>query len=167
MRPYLDLIDTTTQARYDVTPLFADAQGFAHLVADLLAPFASAFELVAGIDALGFILGAAMASSSGRGFLPIRKGGRLPGHASSIAIRDYSGTDKTLEIRPCSLAGARILLVDDWIETGAQVGAAIRLIESCAGTVAGVVAICIDENEATANLRQAYRCHSVWPHPES
>ena len=167
MPAYLDLIDTTTQGRYDVTPLFADAQGFGHLVDDLLAPFDSAFELVAGIDALGFILGAAMASSSGRGFLPIRKGGRLPGPASSIVIRDYSGTDKALEIRACSLTGARILLVDDWIETAAQVGAAIQLIESCAGTVAGVAAICIDKNEATAKLRRTYRCHSVWPHPAS
>lgn len=147
-----------------MTPLFADSVAFAQLVDDLLAPFARAdFDLVAGIDALGFVLGAAIASSSNSGFIPIRKGGRLPGASRSVTLRDYTGNEKSLSIRRGALnVGVRILIVDDWIETGAQMAAAIELIHSEGGKIAGVAAINIDENEATAKLMRAYRCHSVW-----
>src|SRR5262245_41075845 len=77
---YLRLIDTKTRGpRYDVTPLFADGQAFARLIDDLAGRCGDlTFDLVAGIDALGFILGAALALRSRRGFVPIRKGGKLP-----------------------------------------------------------------------------------------
>ncbi len=73
-------IDTHTQGpRCDVTALFADYEAFAALVEDLVIPFAHVeLDYVAGIDALGFILGAAIALQLPRGFLPIRKGGKLP-----------------------------------------------------------------------------------------
>jgi adenine phosphoribosyltransferase len=80
-RSYLALIDThTCGQRSDVTPLFADARAFAALVDDLLALSggSAAFDVVAGIDALGFILGAALALRARVGFVPIRKGGNRP-----------------------------------------------------------------------------------------
>jgi adenine phosphoribosyltransferase len=77
---YLQLIDIQTPGpRCDVTPVFADPAAFAALVDDLAARFAdTAFDAVAGIDALGFILGTALAWHAKRGFVPVRKGGKLP-----------------------------------------------------------------------------------------
>ena len=120
---YIARIDTSGRGRYDVTPLFADARAFAALVDDLLA-FAQplSFEIVAGIDALGFILGSALAIRAGTGFIPIRKEGKLPVLTEREAFVDYTGTQKALELRPDAvLPGQRILVVDEWIETGAQV----------------------------------------------
>ena len=79
-RPYLALIDHQTNGqRCDVTPLFADYAAFSALVDDLAALVEPlAFDVVAGIDALGFILGAALALRTHTGFVPIRKGGKLP-----------------------------------------------------------------------------------------
>jgi|SRR5690348_9713103 len=164
MRPYLSLIDTATNGRYDVTPLFSDRVAFAKLVLDLLAPFSGvAFDIVAGIDALGFILGAAMAATAGCGFLPIRKGGRLPGGSRSISFRDYTGGEKTLSLRRGLLRGReQVLMLDDWIETGAQMSAAIRLVQLEGAAIVGVTAINIDRNEGTEELLRLHRCHFVW-----
>ncbi len=169
---YLRLIDTRGVGRYDVTPLFADATAFTALLDDLARPFAdAAVDLVAGIDALGFVLGAALATRLRLGFVPLRKGGKLPVPADTASFVDYSGGAKSLELRRGAVpAGARVMLVDEWIETGAQVGAAIGLVEGQGGIVAGVVTLAMDDNAATQALRVAYRCHAVWllePEPET
>jgi adenine phosphoribosyltransferase len=164
MASYLDLIDDTTGGRRcDVTPIFADPAAFRALVRDLAARFDGAsFDLVVGIDALGFILGTALALHFGLGFIPVRKAGKLPGKAHQAQFVDYSGRLKGLELRHAAVApGARVLLVDEWIETGAQARAAIRLIEDQGGMVTGVAAINIDHNERTSRLRAAYNCQSL------
>jgi len=122
MKDYLRLIDTHTRGpRCEVTPLFADAAAFAALVSDLVAPFdAVKIDLVAGIDALGFILGTAIAIRLGKGFIPIRKGGKLPVQADRVDFVDFTGQSKSLELRAGAVQpGVKILLVDEWIETGA------------------------------------------------
>lgn len=162
---YLHLIDIDTPGpRYDVTPLFADYAAFAALVHDLLEPFAgTAFDCVAGIDALGFILGAAMAIRARCGFVPVRKGGKLPVASDRIAFVDYTGARKSLELRKGAIGpGTRVLLVDEWVETGAQVKAAAALIEGQGGIVVGIAAIQIDENAGTRELRERYTCQTVW-----
>ena len=161
---YIARIDTSGHGRYDVTPIFADARAFAALIDDLLA-FAQplSFEVVAGIDALGFILGSALAIRAGTGFVPIRKEGKLPVLTESEAFVDYTGTQKALELRPDAVVPRqRVLLVDEWIETGAQVSAAIRLIERHGGVIAGIATIHIDANERTRPLTQRYPCVQVW-----
>jgi adenine phosphoribosyltransferase len=76
---------------------------------------------------------------------------------------DYSGQEKSLEMRVDAIKpGARVLLVDEWIETGAQVNAAIELIESQQGVVVGVATINIDENKETEKLKKKYKCNAVW-----
>ena len=163
---YLDLIDTQTDGqRYDVTPLFADGEALAALCADLLAPFDGTFDVVAGIDALGFILGAAMASRAGAGFVAVRKGGKLPLEAPDTrSFVDYTGRQKALELRPDAVGpGTRVLLVDEWIETGAQISAAVSLLESRGAHIAGIAAICIDDNPAIRSLRARIKCVSVGP----
>lgn len=167
---YLALIDTrTTGNRYDVTPLFADPAAFAALVADLVRPFdAAAVDVVAGIDALGFILGAAVAWQLGKGFVPVRKGGRLPVAADEVEFVDYTRQPKTLALRRDALRpGARVLVVDEWVETGAQMSAAVTLLERAGGVIIGLAAICIDDGPRTQALRARYHCHSVWKEPEA
>jgi adenine phosphoribosyltransferase len=169
MHNYLRLIDTNTAGpRYDVTPLFSDYEAFTALVEDIARPFAdAACDYVAGIDALGFILGAAVALRLEKGFVPIRKGGKLPVAVQRVAFVDYSGETKSLEMRHDALPpGQKVLLVDEWVETGAQMRAAARLIEQLGCVVIGVAAINIDDNAATGWLRETYRCHTVWTDDE-
>ena len=165
-RPYLALIDRDTSGnRCDVTPLFADCAAFSALVDDLAALVEPlAFDVVVGIDALGFILGAALALRMQRGFVPIRKGGKLPVAVDSVECVDYTGQRKTLELRQGALApGTRALLVDEWIETGAQVRAAIQLIEGQGGVIAGIASLHMDDDEATEPLRARYTCVQAVP----
>ena len=165
-RPYLALIDRETSGnRCDVTPLFADHAAFSALLDDLV-PLVEqlTFEAVAGIDALGFILGTALALRCHVGFVPIRKGGKLPVAVDSAACVDYTGQCKTLELRRDVLRpGTRVLLVDEWIETGAQIRAAIRLIEGQGGVIAGIASLHIDDNEQTEPLRARYHCVHAAP----
>ena len=165
MRDYLDLIDTTTDgSRYDVTPLFGDYEAFSALVDDLVGMCATvAFDCVAGIDALGFILGTAIAMRIEKGFVPIRKGGKLPVPSDTAYFVDYTGHEKSLEIRKDALEpGCRVLLVDEWVETGAQVKAAIQLLERQGATIAVIATINVDDNEFTRSLRNRYEFVSVW-----
>ncbi len=165
-RHYLALIDHETSAnRCDVTPLFADYAAFSALLDDLAALVEPlAFDLIAGIDALGFILGTALALRAHVGFVPIRKGGKLPVAVDSAACVDYTGQRKTLELRHDALRpGTQVLLVDEWIETGAQAQAAIQLIEGQGGVIAGIASLHIDDNEQTEQLRARYHCVQAAP----
>lgn len=160
MRSYLRKIDTRTSGdRYDVTPLFSDVEAFNALVSDLVDLHRSARpDVVACIDALGFILGTAIARELDVGIVPIRKGGKLPFEAERESFVDYSGHEKALELRPDAIAAHhRVLLVDEWIETGSQVSAAIRLLERCGGDIVGIATIHMDENENTVVIQQKYR----------
>lgn len=132
--------------RCDITPVFKDAAAFD----DLVEHFAKAledrtFDLIAGLDALGFVLATAVARRLGKGLILVRKGGKLPVPVRSVEFTDYSKTQKTLEIASGSVpAGAAVVLVEDWVETGAQAKAAIQLIEAEGGMIAGIVAIKIE-----------------------
>ena len=162
---YLQLIDTNTHGpRYDVTPLFADYEAFTALIEDLSRPLDGIdFDVVAGIDALGFILGTAIALRFGKGFIPIRKGGKLPVEVDTCRFIDYTSHEKSLELRVDAIKrGTRVLLVDEWIETGAQVKAAVQLVEGQSGIVVGITAISMDVNEFTRPLLESYNCHTVW-----
>ena len=165
MKSYLNLIDTDTPGqRCDVTPLFANSEALMALTTDLTQPCEELdFKYVAGIDALGFILGMAAAMHLNKGFISIRKGGKLPVPVISRQFTDYTGLQKTLELRTDIIQqGDRVLLVDEWIETGAQVNTAIKLLESQGANVIGIATINIDDNPVTRRLREAYTCHSVW-----
>jgi len=133
-------------------------------MADLAEPFRTArIDCVACIDALGFILGAAVAGILGAGVVPIRKGGKLPVATEGVDFRDYSGEVKRLEIRPGIVRpGARILLIDEWIETGAQIGAAAELIEGQGGAIIAVATIRMDSNQRIEEIRKRYPVHTLW-----
>ena len=113
----------------DITSLLVDADGFAALIAqmaDIARPLD--FDYVAGIEARGFILGAALAAALGAGFVPVRKAGKLPGAVVGIDYVLEYGTDR-LEMHSGQLPpGARTLLVDDLIATGGTAIAAAQLL---------------------------------------
>jgi len=117
--------------------LFADPAAFAALIESLIVPLDSIpIDVVAGIDALGFVLGTAIAARLQRGFIPIRKHGKLPVAASMHTFRAYSQVKKGLEVRTGSITlGMRILVVDDWIETGAPAQEAIEFSKPRAGSL--------------------------------
>ena len=142
--------------RADVTPIFGDATALGAVARYLATPFAGA-EFVAAVDALGFVLGTAMAMVLGCGVLTIRKGGKLPGPVRSRTFTDYSGETKTLSLsRDLDLRGARVVVVDEWIETGAQVAAAIDLLEEAGAQIIGIATISIDQNDRTAALAERF-----------
>ncbi len=164
---YLRLIDRSKlhYKRSDVTPIFAAPAAFATLVNDLVAPWKNEkVDCVVGTDALGFIVGTAIALRLGVGFVPVRKGGKLPVKNERVSFKDYSGGEKTFELRADPWpAGTRVLLTDEWIETGATARAAVELIERAGGVVVGITAIAFRKNDQTAPLWAKYRCHGVWP----
>jgi adenine phosphoribosyltransferase len=118
----------------DITTLLGDARAFRRAVDALVEPWVgSEVDKVAGIEARGFILGGAVAHELGRGFVPIRKKGKLP--ARTIG-QDYSleyGVD-TIEIHADAIQkGDRVLLIDDLIATGGTAEAATELIRRSGG----------------------------------
>jgi len=121
----------------DITTLLADPHGFRAAVDELVWPFLKRnIDFVAGIEARGFILGGAVAHELGRGFVPIRKKGKLP---YKTIGRQYSleyGAD-TIEIHADAIKkGDHVLLIDDLVATGGTANAAIDLIRKSAGDVA-------------------------------
>ncbi|MBN2085094.1 MAG: hypothetical protein JW748_07690 [Anaerolineales bacterium] len=169
MQEYLRLIDTNTAGnRCDVTPLFSDPEAFSQLIDDLSAPFISKeIDCIAGIDALGFIIGTAISIRFRKGFIPIRKHGKLPVRVEKREFIDYTGEKKALEIRKGIIKpGDKILLVDEWIETGAQIRAAIDLIEHEGGVIIGIATINIDKNQTVEEIIAKYHCHAIWNNME-
>ncbi|MFT4308467.1 MAG: phosphoribosyltransferase family protein [Candidatus Woesearchaeota archaeon] len=159
----LDRIDTETKVRYDVTPLFHDSAVFSELVEELAAPFVGKVDVVVGLEALGFILGSAVAFRLDAGFAPIRKAGKLPVDESkkrTVSFTDYTKTEKSFEIRIDAIASdARVLIVDDWIETGEQVRAAIELVTHAGASVEGVSVIGADRTPRTQDLFDRFDVH--------
>ena len=111
----------------DVTTLLLDARAFAGAV-DQLAAVEGGFDLVAGIEARGFIFGAAVAKEKGIGFLPLRKPGKLPGETMSEAYQLEYGQDALHVPKGLVEEGRRVLLIDDLIATGGTACAAVRLL---------------------------------------
>ncbi|XP_026197378.1 purine phosphoribosyltransferase family protein [Anabas testudineus] len=160
---YLSLMAPNTKgptfAWLDPSRLYCNSQALADCVKDLLSPFHNdTIDLVAGIDAMGFILGASVATTLGKGFLAIRKAGHLCVTTQNQNYTDYTGREKTMEVRLDVLKpGMRVLLVDQWIETGGTMKAAIQLIERLGATVVGVAAVAIENTEGGKWIKENYR----------
>uniref|UniRef100_A0A672Y707 adenine phosphoribosyltransferase n=2 Tax=Sphaeramia orbicularis TaxID=375764 RepID=A0A672Y707_9TELE len=160
---YLSLMAPNTKgptfAWLDPSRLYCNSQALADCVKDLLNPFQNdSIDLVAGIDAMGFILGASVAATLGKGFLAIRKAGHLCVATQNQNYTDYTGKEKTLEVRVDVLKpGVRVLIVDQWIETGGTMKAAVQLVERLGATVVGVAAVAIENTEGGKWIKDNYK----------
>ena len=125
----------------DLTPVLADDRGFA-LVTDALAKLVEGADLIAGIDARGFLLGGAVAHRLGIGVLAIRKGGKLPPPLHSRTYSLEYGT-ATLEIPAVgiALAGRRVAIVDDVLATGGTIAAADDLLVTAGAEVTATAVV--------------------------
>jgi adenine phosphoribosyltransferase len=121
----------------DVTTLLLDAQGFSASIERLAFRIEDKPDLVAGIEARGFVVAAALAQRLGAGLLLIRKHGKLPGEtiAEDYAL-EYGSDRLAMHVDACA-PGARVHLTDDLIATGGSALAATRLIRRAGALVTG------------------------------
>ncbi len=166
-RSYLRLMAPNTKgekfAWLDPTSIYINGAAFHDLLDDLVADLDGIeADVVGGLDAMGFVLGAALAARLRIGFLPIRKAGKLCVDTDKVSFKNYSGRTQDMEMRlPAFAPGTRVLLVDQWIETGGTMSGAAALVERQQGIVAGLVAVAIEETEQSSGLRGRYPCISA------
>jgi adenine phosphoribosyltransferase len=122
----------------DLMPLFADGPVFRQVIDGIIGHHgADSFDVVAGVEARGFVVAAAIAYAAGIGVVPVRKAGKLPRESFSASYALEYG-EATLEVhRDAFVAGQRVLVVDDVLATGGTAGAALELVERAGGTIAG------------------------------
>ena len=123
----------------DITTLLKDPVGLGLAVDGLAEAFRSvAIDKVAGIEARGFILGAAVAKELGAGFVPLRKPGKLPGETVGHDYELEYGTDRIEVHVDAVVQGERVLLIDDLVATGGTCEAALTVLSTLGAEVVGV-----------------------------
>jgi len=122
----------------DITTLIKDPVGFRLVIDNLTQRYITGdipFDTIVGIEARGFILGGALSYTLGKGFVPIRKAGKLPAEVETQEYALEYGTDR-IEIHKDALGkGERVLVIDDLLATGGTALAAAALIEKLGGVV--------------------------------
>lgn len=147
----------------DITPLLASGAGFRQVIVALSERYQGKIDKIVGIEARGFIFGAALAHAIGAGFVPVRKPGKLP---SQLIGRDFEleyGTNR-IEMHTDGLAkGERVLMIDDLLATGGTALAALALIEqSGAEVIECAFVIELLDLPGRARLEQAgHRVHAL------
>jgi len=123
----------------DITTLLQDSAAFKKSVDLLAGKFKKEnIDLVVGIEARGFIFGAALAYKLGAGFVPVRKKGKLPAKTKSVTYELEYGTDVLEMHEDAVTSGARVLIVDDLLATGGTVKAVVDLVKAEKATIVGV-----------------------------
>ena len=122
----------------DITTLIKDPVGFRLVIDTITQRYITGdhdFNVIVGIESRGFIIGGALAYTLGRGFVPIRKKGKLPGEVEFQEYELEYGTDRIEIHKDAIKKGDRVLLIDDLLATGGTALAAAALIEKLGGTV--------------------------------
>ncbi len=120
----------------DITTLLNDATSYSYVIDTFVKRYKSmTIDKVAGIESRGFIIGGAIAHQLKKGFVPIRKPGKLPGEKLSIEYSLEYGTDRIEMHADAIPKGARVLMVDDLLATGGTMSAACDLAEMAGGIV--------------------------------
>jgi adenine phosphoribosyltransferase len=122
----------------DITPLLADAKAFASCIDALAAPWLDqGVQAVCGIEARGFIFGAALAQRLRAGFVPLRKPGKLPPPVVTVDYQLEYGSDRLEAQAEAIHVDERVLLVDDVLATGGTLAAAASLLDRLGATMVG------------------------------
>lgn len=123
---------------YDLTTLLQDKQGF-HKLIEKLGDACSGrhVDVVAGIEARGFIFAPALAYRLGAGFVPVRKPNKLPWKTEQVSYQLEYGTDKLEMHKDAVKRGQRVLVCDDLLATGGTAAAATQLVRQLGGEIAG------------------------------
>ena len=118
----------------DITPLLQSREGLSDVIQRLSEQVdPSSYDIICGIESRGFIFGTALAHHVGKGFIPIRKPGKLPWKTASESYQLEYGTD-TIEVHTDAVEGAnRVLMVDDLLATGGTMEAGLKLIRRIGG----------------------------------
>lgn len=146
----------------DITPLVKNPDTLRLSVHQLVHPFiGQEIDLVAGMEARGFIFGTLAAWELGVGFIPLRKPGKLPYHKQSISY-DLEYGSATLEAHSDAIGdGQRVLVIDDVLATGGTAAASCQLIEQLGGQISGC-AFVIELNALNGREKlNSYQVHSL------
>ena len=123
---------------YDLTTLLQDRKGFHTLIEKLSDACAGKkVDVVAGIEARGFIFAPALAYRLGAGFVPVRKPNKLPWKTRQVSYQLEYGTDKLEMHQDAVKRGQRVLVCDDLLATGGTAAAATQLVQQLGGEIAG------------------------------
>jgi adenine phosphoribosyltransferase len=146
----------------DITPLLGDGKGFGIAIDALTEPFRDQpIDLIAAVEARGYLLASPMSYNLGRGLVPVRKPGKLP---ANVVKQEYAleyGTN-TLEMHHDAIKpGQRVLIVDDVIATGGSAKATADLVEKLGGVVAGFAFLIELEFLKGREVLGSYPVHSV------
>lgn len=124
----------------DITTLLKDGELFRETIFEMKkATLNKEIDIVVGMEARGFLLGCPLAYELGKGFVPVRKPGKLPAETISEEYELEYGTDK-LEVHKDSIVkGQKVLIVDDLLATGGTAVATAKMIEKLGGEVIGML----------------------------
>ena len=126
----------------DITPLLADGVQFQNCISLLSKKVkASGANKIAGLDARGFIFGAAVAHELGLGFIPIRKKGKLPSETISVSY-DLEYGSNTVEMHVDAVEqGEKVIIIDDLLATGGTASAAQQLLSQAGAELVGLLVV--------------------------
>jgi len=164
---YYEEIEWRARGKPDFSTLFAKPEVFTNLIKDLTAPFRrDTIDKVVSPESMGYIIGSAAAQKLKVGFVPVRKGGKLPTLKKYIvrtSFVDYSRQKNTFEMNESLInKGDRVLLIDDWVETGGQAKALIKLLERRGAEIVGVSCLGFNLVKRTQSIADNYRVNTIF-----
>ena len=147
---------------WDITPLLANAEALSGAIDSLTDPFKDKnIDIVAAVEARGFIFGSAVAKALGAGFVPIRKKGKLPSETHAVSYGLEYGKD-TVEVHTDAIKpGDNVLIADDLLATGGTMAAACELIEMLGGNIVGLAFLIELADLAGREKLKKYNIHTV------
>jgi adenine phosphoribosyltransferase len=145
----------------DITTLWNDAEGFCLSIDAFRDKYRSVdFDSVVGIESRGFIIGAALADRMGKGFIPIRKQGKLPAEVERYEYQLEYGTDCVEIHKDAIIRGQKVLLMDDLMATGGTMNASLELLQKLGAQVVSCGVI-VDLTELGGSKRLRDKGHEV------
>ena len=147
----------------DVTTVIQNGEAFEYAINEMIkkAEMMGEFDLVIGAEARGFIFGAPIACAMKKGFVPVRKKGKLPYHTLSVEYELEYGSDVLEMHKDAVLAGQKVLIVDDLLATGGTCKSNIRLAELSGGEVAGLLFFVEIAELGGRDLLKGYKAESL------